>query len=282
MSTIRKYFKSRFEDGVLIEFDFSQLEVVVLAFLCQDKQLIHDIENGVDIHRVMASKLFDVPEADVTDAQRKYAKVLTFQLQYGSGPLNMSNETGLAIETCKRFISEYYKRYPKIAEWQNANIDFVNHTKETHVDKKTPKGYPVEQGTLIGPTGRRYIFSTKDAPAWMAGKSTTFSPTEIKNYPVQGMATGDIVPMILGKVYRELKKHPEYNDNIFMVNTIHDSIVFDVDSTYVRKCIELVLPIMNNVPKYLKQHFGIDFNVPIKADYKIGNNWLDMHAEDDF
>jgi len=282
MSEIRKYFESRFTNGYLMEFDFSQLEVVVLAYLSQDKQLIQDIVDGIDIHRVNAAKMYDVPTHYVTEKQRKVAKGCTFQLQYGAGAASMAKTWGISTTLARKFIDAYYTRYPDVKKWQDKNIHTVQLTRWIHKEKKTKAGYPQSYGHLFLPTGRKLVFKEYDIKPMWGGRAkpltpTGFSPTEIKNYPVQSLATGDIVPMILGKLYRVLKsKSKETQTHVKMINTVHDSIVFDVAKNYRSRVYDMVMEVMLNTPTYLKKDFGIDFNVPINADCKCGKNWLEM------
>ena len=125
MSEIRKYFDSRFTDGHLMEFDFSQLEVIVLAHLSQDKQLMQDIIDGVDMHTANAAKMLNKSEFKVTASERKLAKRFSFQLQYGAGAKSMAKSNGVGIQFAKDFIEAYYGRYPRVKEWQDENIAAV-------------------------------------------------------------------------------------------------------------------------------------------------------------
>ena len=145
---------------------------------------------------------------------------------------------------------------------------------------RTAKGNPAGVSKMVTETGRIYTFVESDAPDFLKA-ATSFSPTKTKNYPVQGFATGDIVPMVLGKIYRHLKSHPASDDNILMINTIHDSLMFDCRTeghavTWARQCKE----IMEDAPQMLKDIFGIDFDLPLRAGVDIGENWYDMEVLD--
>ena len=116
VSSVKQYFISRWEDGYLLELDFSQLEVVVLAILSGDKQLQADLRAGKDLHAISAEALFG---PGFTSGQRKIAKQLSFQLQYGSGAKNMAVTNNIPLQTAKRFIRNYYTRYTQVKEWQD-------------------------------------------------------------------------------------------------------------------------------------------------------------------
>jgi len=105
--------------------------------------------------------------------------------------------------------------------------------------------------------------------------ATNFSPTKMKNYPVQGFATGDIVPMVLGEVFKMVKT-TEWSTRFKLINTVHDSILFDIaprgEGELLRFCI-LLKGVMESAPKMLKEKFNIDFELPLKVDISTGKNW---------
>jgi DNA polymerase-1 len=281
MSEIRKYFDSRWTDGVLLELDFSQLEIFVLAYMTGDKQLQHDLLSGADLHGISATNLFG---KNYTKAQRKIAKGLSFQLQYGAGYKSMAANNGVGEDVAKDFIKQYYDRYPGVKRWQDDIAKKVNSLRSP-TSRKSPKGYPVGRALLESETGRRYHFYEFDAPDWMAKpkypgakvSTVSFSPTQMKNYPVQGYATADIVPIVIGKLYRALLDAEKFRDSVLLVNTVHDSVVFDCkDMITAKEWAPLAARYMENAPTYLKEDFGIDFNLPLKVEAEAGYTWHDM------
>ncbi len=129
MSRIKECFTTRFENGKIVNADFSQLEVVGLAILSLDRQLIDDIKSGRDMHVVRAAELLGIAESAVTKQQRQLAKMLSFQLQYGSGARNMAEQNKIHINLAKKFIEQYYERYKDVKQWQlQTKQDFVLHT----------------------------------------------------------------------------------------------------------------------------------------------------------
>ena len=277
MSDIRKHYTSRFPDGYLLEVDFSQLEILVLAFLSGDGQLRKDLLSGADLHTISAQKLFGVSKP--SDKQRKIAKMLSFQLQYGSGAKNMAQINGIPEATAKKFIENYYDRYPGVKKYQDDMIKKVE-ANRTPSSERTKLGRPAGVSEVRSLTGRRYTFKEQDAPEWSA-RDASFSPTQIKNYPTQGFATGDIVPLALGKLYRVLKNDSRLCDTCLMINTVHDSIVFDCNSKLVaKKWAKEAKRIMEDSPKYLKEVFDIDFDLPLNVGCDIGKNWGEMETLD--
>ena len=281
MSKIKDFVVSRWGDeGYIMEADYSQLEVIALAFLTQDEQLIEDVLHR-DMHCVSATFLtgesydFIKNKVDEGDAhwikQRKKAKVPSFQLQYGSGAANMSKTTGIPQSVCEEFIRNYYLRYPGVKQWQDDNIAAVAKSREPS-SKRSSKGIPCGVGHLKSITGREYQFTEYDTPEFLfsKGKEVGFSPTQIKNYPVQGLATGDIVPMMLGKVFRALMPR---RDVVRLISTVHDSILLDVKATHIVSIAILVRDILQEAPTYFEYHFGTKFNLPLKVGISYGRSW---------
>jgi len=281
MSRIKECFTSRFEGGVIMEADYSQLEVICLAFLSNDLVLKRDIRMGVDLHSMSAASLYGLTYEVVRDGyiagdpvmtkKRKIAKAFSFQLQYGSGAAAMAASIGEDVEVAKAFIKAYYDRYKGVKAYQEEVARIVKASRKPS-KRRTLSGIPAGVGHYTSITGRRYVFQEYDAPEWMKAK-VSFSPTQMKNYPTQGFATGDIVPLILGEVYEELKKNLFLGPNALLVNTVHDSIVLDVNASYVNNAASLVKRVMEDAPRYIKETWGIDFDLPLSVGISTGPDW---------
>jgi DNA polymerase-1 len=282
ISNVKKAFRSRFKDGVIVEIDYSQLEVAVQAFLAQDENMIEDIKNGIDFHcKRLAYKehisydevVSRVKQDPVWAAKRKAIKGVSFAKQYGAGIPKICAMTGLSGEEVKEILRIEDELYPKVKLFNDVQIQKVKHNRRPS-NRLTLKGRKACISQLSGITGRLYTFIEDDAPKFLEEKGTytTFKPTEIKNYPVQGLATGDIVPIMVGKLYRALEI--EYRDRVCMINTVHDSIMLDVKDEQVAEQIKPgIIAILENVSGMMKQHFNIDFNVPLRVEYKVAKNW---------
>lgn len=275
MSRIKECFTTRFKKGKIVNADFSQLEVVGLAILSLDQQLIEDIKSGMDMHIVRAASLFNVPENKVTKQQRQLAKMLSFQLQYGSGARNMAEQNKIDLSIAKRFIEQYYERYPQVKEWQEAVATSVRSTRK--VDGHTKAGYPRGVGHYDSPTGRRYSFSEYD-PMGGWQKDPSFSPTEMKNYPCQGFSTGDVMAIYRGQVM--LKLMPHLFTDIMFINSVHDSVMFDCrDEKSVAICKEALYTIVKELPKLLTNRYGIKVPLEFKIDVETGPSWAFLTKE---
>lgn len=272
--SIKSCFVSRWEDGYLMEVDFSQLEIVALALLSQDPQLKSDIIAGRDMHRVRAAELFFKREAEVTDKERTLAKQLSFILQYGGGAKGMAEKLGIDIKLAKSFIENYYGRYPVVKQWQD-DIAATVKASRVNTGEHTPKGFPKGVGTLETATGRVYKFFEYDDN--FGRGDTSFSPTEMKNYPVQGFATGDIMALYRGRVYRKLLNERLTGD-IKLINTVHDSVMLDVRGEgLVKYTYELLKAEAARLPELLKTLWDIDCGeLTFPVECKYGRKWSDL------
>ncbi len=295
MSNIKECFISRHKGGGLVEMDYSQLEIIGLAVLSKDTQLKEDIQSGIDMHCMNAANMYNDTYLHVEliyknpshadhslwKQRRQIAKVFSFQLQYGSGAQNMAESQGVHIKVAEEFIAQYYDRYKGVKKWQDRNIAQVKQYCEP-TGKKSKLGFPVNKGYLQSPTGRTYEFIEYDSPEFMKkrGTHTSFSPTQIKNYPVQGFSTGDIVPLALGEIMKYVYMQ-EIDESILLINTIHDSFIFDVPSQ--EDFPDLFLHIWN-LMKIMKSIYmsannlwpEVDFDLPLGVDVKTGSNWGNM------
>ena len=231
---IRKVIQSRFEDGKIMEIDFSQLEFRTAVFLAQDKQGMEDIKNKIDVHQYTA---------DVIGVSRQDAKAHTFKPLYGG-------TTGTEEE--KRYYKRFAEKYKEITEWH----------KELQTEAITYK-------QIKTPTGREYAFPYAERMPW-GGSSYS---TQIKNYPVQGFATADIVPLACIKIYELMK---EQKVKSLLINTVHDSIVADVYPGEEVVMGKIFKQGTASVIPALKEYYGINFNIPLDTDLKMGYNWLDI------
>lgn len=274
MSQIKACFTSRWEDGVILECDFSQLEVVGLALLSGDQTLIDDILAGRDMHRYFAARLFNKEEKDVTSAERSLTKRLTFALQYGSGANGLAKKNGISKEKAQEFIDYYYDRYTRVKEWQQEVYDGVVASRVVTAES-TPRGFPKGRGEHVSPTGRVYTFFEKDKPEGWRGEDATpdFNPPEIKNYPIQGFATADVMALYRARVYREWVIAADRNDWL-PVNTVHDSVMFDCRNMETAKEVKTTLEILaRELEKELYDTWGLVAPVPFKVETKAGSTW---------
>lgn len=235
---VRRAVVSRFKDGSILDCDFGKLEFVTAVFLSGDKQGLEDIKNDADIHTFTSDTLTAAGEP--TD--RQDAKPHTFKPLYGG----MSG-TPAQVTYYKSFLV----KYDGIKKWQDRLQDEAIRTKIVRI-----------------PSGREYAFPYATRTKW--GGAT--GSTQIKNYPVQGFATGDIVPCALIDVWKKMK---ELNCKSLLILTVHDNVTTDVHPEERGVIENIILDTMRSVPNTLKTRYGIDFYIPLTVEGKIGPNLLD-------
>lgn len=262
----RSYISRYGEHGSILELDYSQLEMVALAYLANDEQLIEDINNGRDMHRELYKGMYG---RYPTDAERKPFKRFSFLLVYGGGVTTLMAQSGCTRATAKKFIDTFYSRYKGVKEYHKQIIDDAN--KKAVVSYSKDKSGPQYTYYHTSPTGRHYIFNK-----YLNDKTGehTFSPTELKNWPIQGFATGDVVPMMVGILLRKLEEHSLAPD-VKLIMTVHDSVVLDVPLDKLPECAILAKQTLEDAPRYLKTIFNIDFPCRLSVGVEAGFNWQD-------
>ena len=233
---IRKVVESRFENGKIIEGDYSQLEFRVAGFLAQDEQAYVDVREGTDVHSYTAG---------VIGCSRQEAKAHTFKPLYGG-------TTG--TEDQQRYYRAFKEKYGGVSTW--------------HEDLQREA---VEKRVVTLPSGRQYAFP--DARWTKYGTAT--HRTNICNYPVQGFATADLLPAALVRLDRLFT---ENNLQSVICNTVHDSIVIDCHPDEKGICVKLMREAMLSLPEETVRRYGVEYDMPVEIEIKMGDNWLDLHV----
>jgi DNA polymerase I-like protein with 3'-5' exonuclease and polymerase domains len=235
---VKRVFISRFEGGSVMEADFAQLEFRAAAFLSQDKVAMEEIATGFDVHAYTAKVITDAGQP----TGRQAAKEHTFAPLFGA--------TGYGRSQAERAYYEHFnEKYKGVAAWHKSLADeAMRFNKITNV------------------SGRQYAFP--DVKRNSRGGVTHF--TMIKNYPVQGFATGDVVPVVLNEMHRRLKGMKSC-----LVNTVHDSTVVDVHPDEKESVLNMVEDMNKDLNNLIESVYGIKMNVPLLLEAKIGPNWLD-------
>lgn len=273
-SLVKNHMTSRYgEDGVILEVDLKQAEICVMAFLTQDPQLIEDLNNGVDLYRVHYAEYKGIAQSEVTDDQRQQSKGIVLGVGFGKGAKATAEELNITVKQAEEMLESFFNRYRLIKQ---AHKRWSKHVQASQVetDELTPLGYKRHYGTLQAETGRILTFKTNDAPQWLKDKGiqTTFNPPDVKNYPVQSL-TGDVVKLLMGIVFYKAIHH---RDKFLTVNMVHDSLVFDCRKEFVDFTCNLINDSLQLVKPLLKDKFKIDFNVPLRLEFKQGTSWGEM------
>ncbi|MDP9193189.1 MAG: DNA polymerase I [Acidobacteriota bacterium] len=238
---IRKAFVAD-EGSVLISADYSQVELRVLAHISGDESLIETFRRGADIHRATASKMFNIPEEELTAEQRRGAKVINFGVLYGMSAFRLSNELGISGSQAKDWIEAYFTRYPKIQEYLDRTlVDARNTGKVT---------------TLFGRV--RYIPEIHNRSFTVRGNAERMAT----NAPIQGTAA-DILKMAMIALEHRLNAHAS---GARMLLTVHDEIVIEAPETSAAEVAGIVKETMENV---------FPLAVPLAVDAHWGRSWFD-------
>lgn len=298
-SDIKRVFISRFADGQMMEIDYSQLEVIVQGALSMDRQLCADIIEGVDFHCKRLSAKLNEPYAQVRaickddehplnpeySVMRTHIKGFTFQRAYGAGAAAIAASTGVTVEEVETLIRNEDLLYPGVGAFDNEVEKTILATAQTFKEQDPCRDYAFrvyQKGTWTAPTGTMYRWRQHDAPDYMKrnGVSMTFSPTERKNWPVQGTG-GEVVQMALGKLFRNFVKRGWWsgakNAPALMVNTVHDCVWYDTKPDVTVEVAEVATRIMQNIPAYLMEKFSWEVSVPFRVEAEAGPNMRELH-----
>ena len=289
-SEVKKMFISRFgADGLMLELDYSQLEVVVQGVLSEDEQLIADLVARIDFHCKRVSAKFGCTyeealywckdeayeEHKLWKGRRRGVKEFSFQRAYGAGAAAIAASTGMPIEDVKQLIEQEDIMYPGVTRFNAAvETEVVNSAVlfQAVGDDGQWKNY--RRGTYIAPTGTRYRFRSYDAPSFLQkrGIKDSFSPPDLKNYPIQGTG-GEFVQAILGLLFRWFVKMDNYGGKAFLVNTVHDCVWVDSHSSVSATVAKHVKMIMESIPAFYNRRHDINIRVPLPV---FSQWWLNM------
>ncbi len=239
---IRKAFIAENSDYVLVDADYSQIELRVLAHISEDSKLIEAFINNEDIHRKTASEVFNVPKEEVNSIMRSRAKAVNFGIVYGISDYGLSRDLNISRKEAKEYIDNYLKNYRMVKEYM-----------ENIVEEGKEKGY-VE--TILH--RRRYIPELKAKNF----NIKSFGERIAMNTPIQGSAA-DIIKMAMVKVYNELKIR---NLKSRLILQIHDELIIETEKDEIEEVKDIMKNIMEN---------SIKLNVPLIIDLEVGDSWYD-------
>ncbi len=238
---MRKFFIAR--DGYkIIDADYSQIELRVLAALADDKNMIEAFNSDVDIHSVTASKVFCVPLENVTSELRSKAKAVNFGIVYGIGAFSLSKDIGSTRAEADSFIKSYLSLYSSVNSYMDKCIS----------DAKE-KGY---SETLFG--RRRYLPELTSSN----GMLRSFGERVARNMPIQGTAA-DIIKIAMIRVYNRLKA--DYPDSRLIMQ-VHDELMAEAPKRDADAVGKIVKEEMEN---------AVRLSVKLSVDSATGESWYD-------
>lgn len=238
---MRKFFRAK--DGCLLaDADYSQIELRVLSHIADDVEMIKAFNDGVDIHTVTASQVFNMPLQMVTPLMRSRAKAVNFGIVYGIGAFSLAKDIGVTRKEADEYIKGYLHHYSGVDKYM-----------ETVVADAKEKGYVA---TLWG--RRRYL------PELTAsnGMLRAFGERVARNMPIQGTAA-DIIKIAMVRVYNRLKAE---NMEAKLILQVHDELIVEAPEKEIERAVQILNEEMENACK---------MKVRLRADVNVGKTWYD-------
>lgn len=238
---LRKYFKAE-EGYVLLDADYSQIELRVLAHMAKDERMIDAFVRGVDIHTVTASQVFKIPESMVTDTMRRNAKAVNFGIVYGIGAFSLSKDIGVSRREADEYIKGYLNTYSGVDRFM----------KDT-VENARQKGFV---STMYN--RRRYLPELASSNGMIKAAGERIA----RNMPIQGSAA-DIIKIAMVRVYNRLLREKL---DARLIMQVHDELIVEAKEDIAPYCAELLSEEMQN---------AAELRVPLIAETNIGKTWYE-------
>ena len=229
---------------VLLDADYSQIELRVLAHLAKDPKLIEAFNDDRDIHTLTASQVFKITESEVTSLQRSRAKEVNFGIVYGMGDFGLSESLNISRKDAKIYIENYFESYPRVKGFM-----------EEVIEQCKTDGY-VE--TIL--KRKRAIVDINHSNFMMRSAAERIA----RNTPIQGSAA-DIIKLAMIKVYETLKVG---NFKSKMILQVHDELIINVHPEELERVKHILKDCMEE---------AYQLSVPLKVDMNTGDSWYDAH-----
>jgi len=229
----------------LVAFDYSQIEMRVLAHLSGDKILIETFQKGGDVHTSVASRVFGVKDDAVTKEMRRTAKVINFGIIYGMGVNALKTTLGSSREEAQEFYNSYFEKFPKIAKY------FEDVKKEAH-----EKGFT---STVFG--RKRYFEGIKSKLPFVRAGAERMA----MNAPLQGTAA-DIIKMAMSNADEAIKK-TKLDKDVSLILQVHDELIYEIQTESVGRAKGVIKEAMENAVK---------LSVPLVVNVSEGNRWGEL------
>lgn len=239
---VRKAFVPTDNNYVLLDADYSQIELRVLAHITEDENMLEAFLNDQDIHTTTASKIFGVEEKEITNLMRSKAKAVNFGIVYGIGEFSLAEDLKISRKEAKKYIDEYLGKYPKVRDYMN---NIVQSGKEL--------GFVT---TLFN--RRRYLPELKASNF----NVRAFGERVAMNTPIQGTAA-DIIKIAMVKTYSTLKEKGLKSKLILQV---HDELIIETFKDEIDEVKRILKESMEN---------AVELRCPLKVDLKMGNTWYE-------
>ncbi len=237
---LRSLFIPREKGNVLVDADYSQIELKLVAHFSGDPKMTDAFKNGMDIHVSTAAEVFDVPQSEVTDVMRREAKAVNFGIVYGISNFGLSHNINISQKKADEYIKRYFERFPDVKIY----LDGL-------VEEAKSRGYAV---TLYG---RRRTIPELNSAKYAERK---FGERVAMNTPLQGTAA-DIIKIAMVRVDNRLK-----NMKSKLILQVHDELIVDAAADEVDEVIDILKSEMEG---------AVALSVPLNVVVAVGKNWME-------
>ena len=242
-SKLRAYFVAK-PGCVLVDADYSQIELRILAHVTGDAHMQEAFLSGADIHRSTAAKIYNIRPEDVTPRLRSSAKAINFGIMYGKGAYSLSKDIGVSVKEAEAFLQTYLATFP--------NID--GYMEKTIADARQC-GYV---STLFGRRRALPELNSNNHNIRASGERMA------RNTPIQGTAA-DVIKLAMVRVWRRLRNEKMESR---LILTVHDELIVEAPEAEAEKAAQILREEMEGCVHYA---------VPLSTDVHTGKNWLEAH-----
>ena len=232
---------------VLMSFDYSQIELRLLAEISDMPSLKTAFKEGKDIHALTASQMFNIPLEQITSDTRRRAKAINFGIIYGMSAFGLSKQLGIGPKEAGQLMEKYFQQYPEI-----------------HAYMESFKSFARQHGYVETIFGRRIWLPDINSKIPTIRQ---FSERQAINAPIQG-AAADLIKRAMIRIHEEIKD----KDFIRLLLQVHDELVFEVKAEHEEQVIALIRPIMEHAAEPFAK-----LSVPLTVEYGVGANWATAH-----
>jgi len=241
---VRKAFIPRNENNIILSADYSQIELRIMAELSQDENMLEAFQQGHDIHKATAAKVYGISLDEVTNDQRRNAKAVNFGIIYGQSAFGLSQNLGISRKEAAEIIDQYFHQYQGIKLYMSKAIELAkeNGYVETILNRK------------------RHLRDINSSNMTVRG----FAERNAINAPIQGSAA-DMIKIAMINIQKDIKDKQLKG---MMIMQVHDELVFDVPKEEIQVFKEIITNRMKT---------AIKLRVPLEVEIGEGNNWLEAH-----
>ena len=242
-SQLRAYFVAK-PGCVLVDADYSQIELRILAHITGDEHMQQAFLNGEDIHRSTAAKIYGIPQSEVTPRLRSASKAINFGIMYGKGAYSLSKDIGVSVKEAEAFLRNYLDAFPKVSSYMEKTIADAREC-----------GYV---STLFGRRRALPELASNNHNIRASGERMA------RNTPIQGTAA-DVIKLAMVRVWRRLRDEKMESR---LILTVHDELIVEAPEAEAEKAAAILREEMEGCVHYA---------VPLSTEVHQGKNWLEAH-----